>query len=351
MKIAQIAPLYESVPPKFYGGTERVVSYLTETLVKKGHDVTLYASGDSITSAKLRPLCHRSLRLDRHSIDPIADHVLLLERLYHDASEFEIIHCHIDYLAFPMLRRMITPHLTTLHGRLDIPNLYNLYREFDDIPLVSISHNQRQPLPWVNWIDTIYHGLPEDLYSFKEGQGKYLAFIGRVSPEKRVEWAIEIAKSSGIPLKIAAKIEKCDTDYFEKKVKPSLDGKNIEFIGEISESEKNDFLGNAYALIFPIDWPEPFGLVMIEALACGTPVIARLRGSVAEIIESGVTGYVIKNISEAVKAVKQISGISRRRCRKTFEQQFTAKRMAENYLNAYEELIDKKNHPMYRMYG
>lgn len=338
MKIAQIAPLYESVPPKFYGGTERVVSYLTEALVNLGHDVTLYASGDSITSAKLRPVCHGALRLDESSIDPHADHVLLVEKAFQESGGFDIVHSHVDYNAFPLLRRMETPHVTTLHGRLDIPNLQNLYREFDDEPVISISNRQRVPLSWANWQATVYHGVPEKLYTLKESPGRYLAFLGRISPEKRVEDAIEVAKRAGIPLKIAAKVDKVDREYFETVIKPLLhDG--VEFIGEIGELEKREFLGNALALVFMIDWPEPFGLTMIESLACGTPVIARARGSVPEILEHGITGFVVENVEEAEKAAGQIGQLSRKRCREIFEEQFSATRMAANYLAVYKKLI------------
>jgi glycosyltransferase involved in cell wall biosynthesis len=342
MKIAQVAPLYESVPPKYYGGTERVISYLTEELVRMGHEVTLYASGDSLTRARLRPVTHRALRLDKHSIDPVADHVLMAERVFQDACQFDIVHSHIDYTPYPLYRRMQTPHVTTLHGRLDIPNLYNLYREFDDIPLVSISNYQRMPLSWANWVGTVYHGLPGDLYEYKEKEGDYLAFIGRISPEKRVDFAIEIAKKAGIPLKIAAKVDKMDKDYFNSLIAPLLNHSFVEYIGEIGDAEKNEFFGNAYALLFPIDWPEPFGLVMIEAMACGTPVIARLHGAVPEVMEHGVTGYVVKEIGGAVQAVKDVPKLSRKRCREVFEEKFLARRMAENYLEVYKKLIKKQ---------
>ncbi len=339
MKIAQVAPLYESVPPKYYGGTERVVSYITEELVAMGHEVTLYASGDSTTKARLRPICHRALRLDKHSIDPVADHIYLAERVFQESGEYDIIHSHIDYIPYPIYRRMKTPHVTTLHGRLDIPNLVALYQEFDDMPLISISNYQRLPLSWVNWQATIYHGLPEDLYTFQDKPGEYLAFLGRICPEKRVDIAIEIAKQVGMKLKIAAKVDKVDREYFETLIKPLLDHPLVEYIGEIGEAEKDDFLGKAYALLFPIDWPEPFGLVIIEAMACGTPIIARLHGAVPEVMEHGVTGYVVKDIKSAVKAVKDVKKLSRRRCREVFEKRFTARRMAENYLKVYESLV------------
>lgn len=344
MRIAQVSPLYESVPPRFYGGTERVVSYLTEALVSLGHEVTLYASGDSITSAKLRPACNRALRLDKTSREPNADHVYLAERVFQQSAEFEVVHSHIDYLAFPLLRRMRTPRVTTLHGRLDISNLRKLYREFSDEPVVSISNSQRLPLAWANWQRTVYHGLPETLYRFNGQAGKYLAFLGRVSPEKRVDDAIEISRRAGLPLKIAAKVDIADRDYFERVVQPHFDGGNIEFIGEIGESEKQDFLGNALALLFPIDWPEPFGLVMIEAMACGTPVIARARGSVPEIIEQGSTGFIIDNVEEAVEAAKRTAELNRKQCRRSFERRFTATRMASDYVALYQKLICDAEH-------
>jgi len=339
VRIAQVAPLYESVPPKLYGGTERVVSYITEALVGLGHEVTLYASGDSITAARLRAGCSQALRLDKRSVDPIADHICMAEQVLKEANEFDIIHSHMDYLAFPTLRWMHTPHVTTLHGRLDIPNLRNLYREFCDMPLISISNDQRRPLPWANWQATVYHGLPEDLYAFHERGGEYLAFLGRISPEKRVDRAIRIARRAGLPLKIAAKVDKADQEYFDAKIKPLLSEKGVEYVGEIGEGDKNEFLGNAMALLFPIDWPEPFGLVMIEALACGTPVIAYARGSVTEIIEHGVTGFVVNNVQEGCRALGKIPQISRKRCREVFEQRFSVKRMAHDYVAVYQKLI------------
>jgi glycosyltransferase involved in cell wall biosynthesis len=337
MRIAQIAPLYESVPPKLYGGTERVVSYLTEMLVELGHQVTLFASGDSLTNAELRPMCEQALRLTENGASALADHLLLLEKAFQAADEFDLVHSHIDYLALPLLRRMKTPHVTTLHGRLDIPNLQPLYREFMDEPLVSISDRQRAPLSWARWLATVHHGLPEHLHRWREKTGHYLAFIGRISPEKRVDDAIDTARRAGVPLKIAAKVDAVDRAYFEAEIKPML-GRDVEYIGEISESEKGDFLGNALALIFMIDWPEPFGLAMIEAMACGTPVVARSRGSVSEIVQHGANGFVVENVSEAVQAVWSVPRLSRRRCREIFEQRFTARRMAEEYVAVYESL-------------
>ena len=337
-RIAQVAPLYESVPPKLYGGTERVVSYLTEALVDLGHDVTLYASGDSITRAKLRPVCDGALRLDETSVDACADHVLMSEKIFQESSDFDIVHSHIDYWGFPSTRRIVTPNVTTLHGRLDAPNLRRLYQEFNDVPVVSISDRQRLPLPWANWQATVHHGVPEKLYSFREKPGGYLAFIGRISPEKRVDDAIKVARRVGLPLKIAAKVDKVDREYFQTVIKPLLHS-GVEFIGEIGEKEKNDFLGNALALLFMIDWPEPFGLAMIESLACGTPVIARARGSVPEIIEDGTNGFVVETLEDAERAIRDIHRISRKRCREDFEKRFTAVRMARDYEAVYEKLI------------
>ncbi len=347
MRIAQVAPLYESVPPKYYGGTERVVSYLTESLVELGHEVTLYASGDSVTDARHRVACSCALRLDLGSADPLADHVCLAEQVFQQADEFDVVHSHIDYLAFPLLRRMRTPHVSTLHGRLDIPNLYALFREFSDEPLVSISRAQRAPLAWANWQGTVYHGLPEELYRFRRETGRYLAFLGRVSPEKGLAQAIQIARRAGLPLKIAAKIAKIDREYFQGTVVPLLDSRDIEFIGEIGEGEKDEFLGNAIALLFPIDWPEPFGLVMIEAMACGTPVIAYPRGSVPEIIQHGINGFIVRDADEAVRAVARIGRLSRRRCRQVFEERFSATRMATEYLALFEQLIRARPMPQW----
>lgn len=343
MKIAQVAPLYESVPPKCYGGTERIVSYLTESLVGLGHEVTLYASGDSVTNARLRPMCPKAIRLSKDWIDPVADHILLAEQVFQESKEFDIVHSHIDYLPFPIYRRMKVPHLTTLHGRLDLSNLSNLYREFIDIPLVSISQSQREPLFWANWQGTVYHGIPENYYHFQARPGKYLAFLGRISPEKRLDTAIAISKASRIPLKIAAKIDNVDRAYYETKIEPLMRNEPlIEFLGEINDEEKNSFLGNALALLFPIDWPEPFGLVMIEAMACGTPVIANLQGSVPEIMFPGITGFTVKNIKEAVLAVEKVKTLNRYHCWKYFVERFTARHMAEGYLRIYEKVIHEK---------
>ena len=341
MKIAQVAPLTESVPPHYYGGTERVVSYLTEELVKQGHDVTLFASGDSCTHAKLCSIVPKSLRLGGEQCNPYVYHTLELDQISRQASEFNVIHYHIDFLHFNISRLLHTPQLTTLHGRLDIDDLVPIFKEFNDMPVVSISNEQRKPLPYANWTDTIYNGIPEDSYIFNPEPESYLAFLGRISPEKRVDRAIEIAIRTGMPLRIAAKIDKVDQKYFENIIKPLLAHPLIEYVGEINELEKNEFLGKAYALIFPIDWPEPFGLVMAEALACGTPVIAFRRGSVPEVLDkgNGKVGFIVNTVEEAVTAVEKIAFIDRRYCRTFFEERFSARRMAADYLRAYEKTI------------
>lgn len=341
MKIAQVAPLHESVPPKFYGGTERVVSYLTEELVRQGHDVTLFASGDSLTEARLVAVCRRALRLDHGCLDRLAVHMLLLETVYQSADDFDVVHFHTDYLHFSMGRRNRMMHITTLHGRLDIPELLPLYSEFRDIPVVSISDAQRKPLPFANWQGTVYHGLPPDLYRFRPEPGNYLAFLGRISPEKGLDNAIEIARRLRMPLKIAAKVDVVDKEYFETCIKPLLCHADVEFLGEIGEWEKDDFLGNAHALLFPINWPEPFGMVLIEAMACGTPIIAFGGGSVPEVVDDGHTGFVVSGVDEAVEAGGRIPELSRHRCRQVFEERFTAARMAGDYLDVYEALINR----------
>ena len=339
MRIAQVAPLYESVPPKNYGGTERIVSYLTEELVRQGHDVTLFASGDSVTKARLVAVSRRSLRMNKHCTDQMAHHVLMLEQVSQHAHEFDVVHFHIDYLHFPLSRRASVPHVTTLHGRLDLPDLVPLYEQFRDMPILSISNAQREPLPWANWQGTVYHGLPEDLFRFRPKPENYLAFLGRISPEKRVDRAIEIAKRTGIPLKVAAKVDPVDKDYFDREIEPLLRNSAVNYVGEISDEEKDQFLGNAYALLFPIDWPEPFGLVMIEAMACGTPVIAYDGGAVSEVIEEGRTGFIVKGLEDATEAVRRVPELSRAYCREVFEKRFTAVRMASNYLQMYEHVI------------
>jgi glycosyltransferase involved in cell wall biosynthesis len=346
MRIAQVAPLHESVPPKLYGGTERVVSYLTEELVRQGHEVTLFASGDSTTQARLVPVCTRALRLEnRKVIDPLALHVSMLEQVYREAGNFDVIHFHIDYLHFPLVRREPNAAVTTLHGRLDIPDLIPLYREFSDMNLVSISNAQRKPLAWANWRATVYHGLPEELCRLHQSPGKYLAFLGRISPEKRVDRAIEIAKRVGIPLKIAAKIDAVNEEYFQSKIKSLFANPLVEYVGEIKEREKDQFLGNALALLFPIEWSEPFGLVMIEAMARGTPTIAYRRGSVPEVLENGRTGFIVDNFDQAVRAVGQASSLSRILCRQRFDDRFTAKRMCQDYVTVYRSLMPETEQP------
>ncbi|HEX4111302.1 MAG TPA: glycosyltransferase family 4 protein [Stellaceae bacterium] len=338
MKLALVSPVYEAVPPKFYGGTERVVSYLTEELVALGHDVTLFASGDSVTAAKLDAVWPRASRLDDTVRDPVALHMAMIEHVARRAAEFDVIHIHCDYLAYGMLRHTGVPLISTLHGRLDMPELRPIYDLYPDIPVVSISDSQRLGLPNANYIATVQHGLPEKLLTPGPGTGGYLAFLGRISPEKAPDAAIRIAAASGMPIKIAAKVDKADRDYFAATIAPMLNQPHVEFIGEIGEAEKSDFLGNAAALIFPIDWPEPFGLTMIEALACGTPVIARRRGSVPEIIDDHVTGFVVDDEPQAVAAVKRLHRLDRAHIRHVFDQRFTAKRMALDYLELYRKL-------------
>jgi glycosyltransferase involved in cell wall biosynthesis len=338
MRIAQIAPLTESVPPRLYGGTERVVSFLTEQLVAMGHDVTLFASGDSRTSAELAPMWPCALRFDATIRDAIAPHMLMMEQVCQRADEFDVLHCHLDYWPFSVFSRQDTPFLTTLHGRLDLPELRPVYECFPNVPLVSISDAQRLPLPDSNFIATVQHGLPVDLLRPRNVKPSYLAFLGRICPEKRPDRAIRIARAAGIPLKIAAKVDRVDEAYFRDTIRPMIDGRNVELIGEISDSEKPDFLSGAIALLVPIDWPEPFGLVMIEAMACGTPVIAFNRGSVPEIIEHGVTGWIVEDEAEAVAAIRQVADLSRAEVRRRFERRFSAERMAEDYLALYRRL-------------
>jgi glycosyltransferase involved in cell wall biosynthesis len=338
MRIAQVSPLYESVPPQGYGGTERVVSYLTEELVAAGHDVTLFASGDSVTSARLVPCCARSLRLDESCRDPLPHHLIMLERVFAQAGNFDVIHSHVDYLQYPLARRSRVPHLTTLHGRLDLPDLVPLYKEFRDMQLVAISEAQKRPLHFANWLGTVHHGLPTNLFTYRGSPQAYLAFVGRISAEKRVDLAIEIAIRASMPLKIGAKVDKADAAYFEQIIKPLLQHPLVEFIGEVNHDEKDALIGGASALLFPIDWPEPFGLVMIEAMACGTPVIAFPRGSVPEVIDDGQTGFIVENVEQAVGVVGKLATVDRRRCRETFEHRFTAKRMAREYLELYARL-------------
>ena len=341
MRIAQVSPLYESVPPKLYGGTERIVSYLTEELVRLGHEVTLFASGDSATRARLIAPCARALRLDPTCLDPLAKHLVLLETVARHANDFDVIHYHIDYLHFPLSRRSRVPTVTTLHGRLDLPDLRPLYDEFNDMPVVSISDSQRGPLPGARWVATVHHGIPVERYPFHAEPGAYLAFLGRITPEKRVDRAIQIARRTGIKLRIAAKIEPLNQDYFDAAVRPFLDDPLIEFLGEIGEADKGEFLGNALALLFPIDWPEPFGLAMIESMACGTPVIAWRHGSVSEIVDEGVTGLTVESLAGAVAAVERVAVLDRGACRARCVRRFSVERMVAEYTGVYGRVRDR----------
>ena len=346
MRIAQVAPLYESVPPKKYGGTERVVSWLTEELVQLGHEVTLFASGDSMTKARLVPVCAESLRTSPDCRDPLAHHMVMLERIRQQSADFDLIHFHIDYLHFAMSRCARLPNVTTLHGRLDLEDLKPVYEEFREMPVVSISDAQRRPLPGAHWEGTVYHGMPASLYEASSESGKYLAFLGRTSPEKGIEDAIAIAKLTGVPLKIAAKVDAVDREYFLSRIEPLLDHPLIEFIGEIGYGEKKEFLQNAMALMFPVQWPEPFGIAMIEAMACGTPVIAYPRGSVPEVMKDGVSGFVVRDMRAALEAVTRIESIDRQGCRAYFEENFTSKRMADDYLSIYERIAGGSPEPV-----
>jgi glycosyltransferase involved in cell wall biosynthesis len=342
MKIAQVAPLAEAVPPKLYGGTERVVSFLTEELVTMGHDVTLFASGDSVTRAKLEAVWPRALRLDKTMRDFTAPHMLLLERVRQMAHEFDVLHFHLDYWPASLFARQPVPFITTLHGRLDLPELRPVYAALPPVEVISISNAQRIPLPEANFIGTVLHGLPHHLLTPQAVTPSYLAFLGRIAPEKRPDRAINIARRSGIPLKLAAKVDRVDEDYFNGEIAPML-GPDATLIGEIDDRMKPDFLSGARALLMPIDWPEPFGLVMIEALACGTPVIAYNLGSVPEIIDDGVTGFIVENEDEAVAAVARIGELDRRRIRQVFETRFSARRMAEDYLKVYQDQIAQRS--------
>src|SRR6516162_8011383 len=341
MKIAQIAPLYESVPPKFYGGTERVVSYLTEELVRQGHDVTLFASGDSKTSAKLMRCCDLALRLNPILLDPLPFHVIMLEEARRRAAEFDILHFHIDFLHGPLLREFNGRTVTTIHGRLDLPHVVPFYHLFRELPLIAVSNDQRRYLSSANWTGTIHHGLPRDLLPFQpEASEGYLAFLGRIAPEKRTDRAIEIAVKAGMPLKIAAKVDRADQAYWDEKIRPMLKANaNVEYLGEIAEHEKADFLGQASALLFPVEWPEPFGLVMIEAMACGTPVIAFKCGSVPEVVEEGVSGFVVETVNQAAAAVARVPSLDRASVRAAFEHRFTIERAAREYVEIYRQLI------------
>ena len=345
LRIAQLAPLYERIPPKLYGGTERVVSYITEELMRRGHDVTLFASGDSDSKARLVPGCAQALRLlGRPELGAFLQLPMISDVYEGAADRFDVIHSHLDYWSFPFARLTpAVPTVSTMHGRLDIEDLHPVYRRYRSVPVVSISNAQRTPMLFMNWIATIHHGIPSSLLSCNLRPGQYLAFLGRISPEKRPDIAIEVARRAGIPLRIAAKVDVVDRDYFEAVIKPRIVSPEVEYVGEISETEKSEFLGNALALLFTIDWPEPFGLAMIEALACGTPVVARPCGSVPEIINPGVTGFIAGGLEELVSAVKRVSGLSRQACRKEFEQRFTVEIMADRYEQVYRKLIEHRN--------
>ncbi len=342
MHIAQIAPLTEAVPPKLYGGTERVVHWITEELVALGHEVTLYASGDSCTSARLEAAWPRALRLDGSIRDPNALHILMLERVRQRADEYDILHFHLDYYPFSLFARQPTPFVTTLHGRLDLPEHQPLFATFPTVPVVSISNAQRRPVPHAGWVRTIHHGLPEQLLTPQNVKPGYFGFLGRIAPEKGVDRAIHIAKAAGIPIKIAAKVDKVDREYFEEKIKPQIDGTSVQYIGEITDADKSEFLSGAIGLLVPIDWPEPFGLVMIEAMACGTPVIAFNRGSVPEIIEDGVNGFIVEDEQGAIGAAYRLPELSREKIRTCFEERFTARRMALDYLAVYRSLMEQQ---------
>jgi glycosyltransferase involved in cell wall biosynthesis len=330
----------ESCPPQLYGGTERVVSYLTEELVRQGHDVTLFASGDSITRARLEACCERALRLDPNVSDPIPDHLIMLDKVRRMANEFDILHFHVDVLHYPLAIDFATRTITTMHGRLDLPELRRVHAAFAGFPLVSISNDQRLPMPPVKWSGTVYHGLPRNLLPFNPApKGGYFAFLGRISPEKRPDLAIEIALRAGAKLKLAAKIDKVDQAYWKSVIKPMIDSSpNVEFVGEIGDRDKGDFLGNAHALLFPIDWPEPFGLVMIEAMACGTPVIAFRRGSAPEVIDDGVSGFLVDDVPQATAAIRRVAELDRTRAREAFERRFDIERVAREYVQIYRRL-------------
>ena len=339
MRIAQISPLFEAVPPKLYGGTERVVYSLTEELVAMGHDVTLFASGDSVTSATLAPMRDQALRLDPSVKDWVAIYYRMVEMIYRRKDEFDVLHFHIDYFPLSLFSRQNTPYLTTIHGRLDLPEFVETYSTFANAPFVSISDSQRAPIPNLNWVRTVLHGMPANLLKPLPVKQEYAAFLGRVSPEKGLDQAIQIAGKAGLKLKVAAKVDNADKEYYDTMIKPLIKGNpNVEFIGEINDAQKPAFLSAAHALVFPIRWPEPFGLVMIEAMACGTPVIAFNHGSVPEVIDNGVTGFIVNDIDEAVKALGKVDTLDRAKVRATFDRRFTSRRMAEDYVDLYETL-------------
>ena len=338
MRIAQVAHLTESVPPKMYGGSERIIAYLTDELVHLGHDVTLFASADSVTTARLEPVCGDAVRNPGTESERMVRLTLLQERVLQLSAQYDIIHAHLDFLAFPLARRCKTPIVTTVHGRLDLPELQTVYREFSEIPLVSVSDAQRQPCRWANWKATVHHGLPRDLYRFNSGKGGYLAFLGRISPEKGPAAAIEVAKRSGLPLRIAAKLDSADITYYEEIIRPLLREGSIEYVGELTDCEKNTFLGDALALICPFQ-AESFGLVLIESLACGTPVLVYNHGSFPEIVEDGETGFLCAHIEDMVKAIDRLSAIDRARCRRSFEERFTSARMTQEYVRVYDDVL------------
>lgn len=338
MRIAQIAPLYESCPPKLYGGTERVVSYLTEDLVAAGHDVTLFASGDSRTKAHLLAPCARAIRLAGPDVDGLAYHTIMMHQVAERIDDFDIVHFHTDYMHFAVFERFAAKTVTTLHGRLDALSMKEVFRVFRAMPLVSISDSQRKPVPEANWVRTVHHGLPADVYELGPGDGGYLAFVGRISPEKRPDRAVAIAKGAGVPIRIAAKIDAVDRVYFDRDIAHLFADPLVNFIGEIGDHQKSRFFGGALALVFPIDWPEPFGLVMIEAMTCGTPTIAFRRGSVEEIIEDGVTGFVVDTVDEAIAAVQKLASLDRRRIRQRFDDRFAIRRVSEAYVDLYRQL-------------
>jgi glycosyltransferase involved in cell wall biosynthesis len=345
MRIAQISPLMEAMPPKLYGGTERVVSWLTEELVAMGHDVTLFASGDSVTCAKLAPMRARAIRLDPTVRDPIALHYRMIEQVYRRKDEFDILHSHLDYYPLSLLQRQHVPFLTTLHGRLDMPDYIEIFATFRQAQFVSISNDQRKPIPYLNWLRTVPHGVPADLLAPLPVKQEYAAFLGRICPEKRVDRAIRIAGRAGMELKIAAKVDNADKEYYDTLIRPLIrNNPHVEFIGEINDLQKPAFLSGAHTLLFPIDWPEPFGLVMIEAMACGTPVIAYRAGSVPEVIEEGVTGFIVNDEDEAVAATRRLHELDRGKVRATFDRRWTARRMAEDYVRLYEALVRPARH-------
>jgi glycosyltransferase involved in cell wall biosynthesis len=343
VRIAQVSPLYESVPPKLYGGTERIVSYLTEELVSAGHDVTLFASGDSKTSADTVPICDKALRLDSSCVDPLSLHFYLMEQVLKRQSDFDVIHTHIDCFGFVTGKRTDVPVVGTLHGRLDLWEYKKTFSAYDTMPIVSISDAQRRHVPDMNWIATVYHGLPGNLYDLNDSPEDYLVYVGRISPEKKVESAIRIAQLSGMPIKIAAKVDKDDKEYFKAKIKPLLNNSDVEFLGELNDSEKNELIGSARAFIHAVDWPEPFGVALIEAMACGTPVIARRCGSIPEVVDHGITGFIFDKDEEAGLLIRNsLESLSRQKCRSQFEKRFMAERMTEDYLRVYEQLISGK---------